>query len=409
MSIKNSAKKRIQVFLWRLYHLWLDMKMDRIRRKEQIRFLFLVQELSQWKTEALYRAMLVHPRFEPILGIAPCLEYPGAERKVIDYCKTKGYSYLILDPEKRISEQLDVDILMHQKPYSKDICFAHRIHKNLAIPTVSIPYYLSTITESWLVNERVCLLAWRQFIDNEECRKEWEKVQRLKGINYAVTGLPIMDDLLTLKANLTDTWPILDQRKRIIYAPHHTVGDYSLKGISYSTLLENGEFMLNMRDKYQDQAYFVFKPHPLLFQKLSERYWGEERTKAYYDAWEKPGYSHIEENDNYLPLFKYSNALIHDCGSFTIEYLYTGNPVMYLVKDQHHKDNLNRIASAAYDLHYKGNTHEDIEEFIKEVIAGIDPKANEREAFCKRALLPPNETSACNNIINAILGEAGYK
>lgn len=383
--------------------------MARIRRKNQIRFLFIVQELSQWKSEALYKAMLIHPRFTPILGVSPSLEYPGAEQKVVDYIRSKGYTFFLLDPNKRISEQIDVDLLMHQKPYSKGISPLHRIHKNLAIPTVYIPYYLSTITEGWLVNQRLCLLAWREFIDNEDCCNEWRKVQRLKGLNYAVTGLPIMDDLLSTKSDLKDVWPNNDGRKRIIYAPHHTIGDYHLTGISYSTFLVFAQFMLELRDKYQDQVYFVFKPHPLLYAKLIDSYWGLEKTKAYYEAWNKPGHSHIEQNDSYLSLFKYSDALIHDCGSFTIEYLYTGNPVMYLIKDEHHKDNLNQTASHAFDLHYMGETKEDIEQFVQNVISGNDPYADKRDRFSKNVLLPPNGESACNNIMNAILGEGNYK
>ncbi len=409
MGILKTIKERIQEILWRAYHLFLKGKMNRIRHKDQIKFLFIVQELSQWKTEALYKAMLSHPRFTPILGVSPSLEYPGAEQKVLEYFRSKGYSYCLLDPNKRIYEQVDVDLLMHQKPYSKSINPLHTIYKNLTIPTVYAPYYLSTITEGWLVNQRSCLLAWREFIDNEDCCKEWKKVQRLKGINYAVTGLPIMDDFLSMKSSLKDTWPNNDNRKRIIYAPHHTIGDFHLSGISYSTFLDYAQFLLSLRDKYMDQVYFVFKPHPLLYAKLIDSYWGLEKTKAYYEAWNKPGYSHVELNDNYLSLFKYSDALIHDCGSFTIEYLYTGNPVMYLLKDNHHKDNLNRVASRAFDLHYMGEMQDDIERFVQNVISGDDPYAEKRKEFCESVLLPPNGESACNNIMNAILGEGNYK
>ena len=84
-------KKRLQFLKWRVYHLWLDLKMKRIRRQGKIRFLFILQELSQWKTEKLYLAMVDHPRFEPILGVTKCLGYPGAEEKVIKYCQEKGY------------------------------------------------------------------------------------------------------------------------------------------------------------------------------------------------------------------------------------------------------------------------------------------------------------------------------
>ena len=404
----KKIKSFIQEMIWGLFHYFLEWKIRHIRKKEIIRFLFILQELSQWKTEMLYLAMLEHPRFEPILGIAPCIEYPGAEEQVIDYCRKKNYHFVMLNPESGISSQLKTDFLAHQKPYSWGINPGHRITRNLLIPTVSIPYYLSTITEGWLVNQRPCLLAWREFIDNESCAEEWRKVQRLHGKNYAVTGLPVMDEFISPSYDNEDPWPLKDCRKRIVYAPHHTIGESHLQGIAYSTFLEFGHFMLQMRDKYKEQVYFVFKPHPFLYQKLVS-VWGKKKTQEYYNAWEEPGISHREENNKYISLFKHSDALIHDCGSFTIEYMYTGKPVMYLVRDSHHKDNLNRCATLAFDLHYKGKTRGDIEKFIQNVIADYDPLSDERSAFRDAYLTPPNNKTACDNIIDAVLGNNGYK
>ena len=226
----------------------------------------------------------------------------------------------------------------------QDADYSFILHKGQAY----IPYYLSTITEGWLVNPRVCLLAWRQFIDTESCRKEWAKLNRLHGINYSVTGLPFMDELMLPKTEWQDVWPNMDNRKRIIYAPHHTIADIHMEGIGYSTFLDYHEYMLRLRDKYKEQVYFVFKPHPRLYPNLLT-FWGKQKTEEYYRSWDLPGYSHVEDNDDYLALFKYSDALIHDCGSFTIEYLYMDNPVMYLTHDAHHADNLNGVAHRAFD------------------------------------------------------------
>ena len=378
--------------------------MKQIRRQKTIRFLFILQELSQWKTEMLYKAMLDHPRFEPVLGIVPSMENPGAEQKVTEYCQGHNYKYVHLSTQKTITQQIDVDIIAHQKPYSHSIHQLHQINANKRIPTVYIPYFLSTITEGWLVNPRVCLLAWRQFIDTESCRKEWAKVNKLRGINYSVTGLPFMDELMMPKSEWRDVWPNKDERKRVIYAPHHTIGDIHMDGIGYSTFLEYHEFMLHLRDRYKDKVYFVFKPHPRLYPNLLDL-WGEQKTEEYYRCWDLPGYSHVEKNGDYLALFKYSDALIHDCGSFTIEYLYMDKPVMYLTRDDHHADNLNEIANKAFNLHYKGKSNSDIEAFVESVIEGDDPLEKERLSFKDNYLVAPNGKTACENIIDVILGE----
>ena len=97
--------------------------------------------------------------------------------------------------------------------------------------------------------------------------------------------------------------------------------------------------------------------------------------------------------------------MIHDCGSFTIEYMYMNNPVMYLVRDDSHIDNMIPYAREAFDLHYKGKTREDIESFILDVIDEKDPLKEKRARFKEQNLIPPNGKTACENIIDSILGK----
>ena len=97
--------------------------------------------------------------------------------------------------------------------------------------------------------------------------------------------------------------------------------------------------------------------------------------------------------------------MIHDCASFTIEYLYTDKPVMYLLRDEHHEDNLIPYAKEAFDFHYKGRSQKDIESFILDVIDDVDPLKEKRAQFKDKNLLPPNGKTAWENIIDSILGE----
>ena len=80
--------------------------------------------------------------------------------------------------------------------------------------------------------------------------------------------------------------------------------------------------------------------------------------------------------------------MIHDCGSFILEYLYTGNPVMYLVKDENIDSKWNETYQKAYHLHYKAKTKEEIERFIQNVISGKDNLKAKREAFMDENLIP---------------------
>ena len=385
-------------------HYYLPQKINEIRNKKKIRFLFLLQELSQWKTECLYLAMLNHPRFEPILGITPCVEFSGAENKLIDYCKSKGYQFCLIDKDKTLV-QVHPDIVTHQKPYESLFHPKHFLTSNLSIPCVVIPYAMNSIVTNQLIRMEIYSYCWKQYFENESCCNERKAAHQLKGENYVVTGLPVMDELIKPKESFSSPWPN-DGRKRIIYAPHHTIGDLHSSWISYSTFLEYGHFMCEMRDKYRDDVFFIFKPHPMLYKKLC-MIWGKEKTDEYYQSWRAAENSNVEDGA-YIGLFKHSNAMIHDCGSFTVEYMYTQNPVMYLVEKGRNNDNLSSYAREAFDLHYKSRKHEDIEQFIINVIKGIDPLKEKRKSFYERNLIPPHGKSACENIINSILGVEEY-
>ncbi len=407
----NSLINRIWSLYWfRIYlpafhKIFLPYFVRKLRKKKKIRFLFVLQILSQWKTEPLYLAMLKHPRIEPILGITECIEIPGAEKEMEDYCRSKGYDFIRLDPNKPL-KQANPDVVTFQKPYKKQISPAHFIDKNLKIPVVLVPYGMGTVLERWILNRYMLLLCWQQYNENQSICDDKAAIHLGHGNNFVVTGLPMMDTLCLSKDHFPDPWGDTGGRKRIIYAPHHTIADIHDKGLAFSTFLENGQWMYELARKYEKEVYFVFKPHPLLYKKLLE-YWGKEKTDAYYDAWRSLPNGRIE-NGEYLGLFKHSDAMIHDCGSFTAEYLYTGNPVMFLINDEHHGDNLCRYFKEAFELHEMGRTKEDIEMFVKNVINGKDPRKKERDEFVKRELTPPNGKTACENIINAILGVEEY-
>ena len=82
------------------------------------------------------------------------------------------------------------------------------------------------------------------------------------------------------------------------------------------------------------------------------------------------------------------------------------NPVMYLTRDERHSANLNAIAKQAYNLHYKGGSSAEIEDFILSIIVGNDPLKEDRALFKGKCLTSPNGNSACENIMSVILGKA---
>lgn len=373
-----------------------------MREKEQIEVLFVIFELASWKTEGLYNAMMVHPRFSPKLLVVPSLENRDAMRDVTDYLVRKGYVFDTIASGERIADRFRPDIIFYQKPYSWCIDKPLFFRKNLGSLFCYMSYCFRNTTKAFNQNSFFHNYAWQVYVENESVQEEMKAIMDNSGRNTIVTGLTIMDDLMKGKACFSDPWKRAGNLKRIIYAPHHTVNN---EQVHRSTFLTYGDFMLRMAEKYKDRVQWAFKPHPLLKPKL-DKLWGKEQADAYYEKWRSLENAQFEDGE-YLGLFKHSEAMIHDCGSFILEYLYTGKPVMYLSgNDAPLEEDSNRQTREALKVHYIGRSLSDIESFINQVVDGEDALADARLAFYTTHLLPPGGHSACENVIRAILGES---
>ena len=249
MTLKASIIKNISYLRFLFYHkVFLPCLVWNKRRKDKIRILFVLQYLAEWKTELLYLEMKKHPRIEPIIGIIPCLEMSGEENKLKEYCKDKGYDYLSLDPEKTLVSQVQPDFIIHQKPYVHLIYEKHLIINNISVPCIMLPYGIHTTLEAYGINSYLSLRSWRHFYENQSTLDAHKKVHRLRGINFRVTGLPFLDTLIQPSDQFPDPWQDKKGRKRIIYAPHHTVPPLFKKGYNFSTFIENGEKFISTSD-----------------------------------------------------------------------------------------------------------------------------------------------------------------
>lgn len=376
-----------------------------LRRKSVIKVAFVVPELGFWKTEALYRAMLQHERFRPVLLVIPSTEVPTGADAVVEYFKSRGYDYIDMrQTKKSIKQVLRPDIIFYQKPYDYSLPHKYNFRKNGYALFGYVSYCFHNVTVRDINETPLIHASWQVYYENQPVMEETERLMKDPCGNGVVTGLPDTDDLIASTSEQPDPWKTVEggkRLKRVIWAPHHSVGSGDHAGMDYSTFLEYADFMLEMARKYADRIQFAFKPHPLLRNNL-RACWPKEKIDAYYRQWETLPNTQLELG-SYKGLFVHSDAMIHDCGSFTIEYLYTQHPVMYLLKHDHHESVLNEFATQSFRLHYMGYSAGDIDQFLQNVCEDIDEKQAERKAFFDSCLLPPNNCSACENIINAIL------
>lgn len=397
-------------FLHPLYQKYiLPRKVEVLRAKDIIKVLFVIHELGSWKTELLYLEMLKNPRFTPQLLLIKSTEDYSYDI-VKEYLEKKGYPYETLTEGESIKKKIHPDIIFYGKPYDGVLNWRYFYANNLYAVFCYVIYSFRNRNSQHLRKHTFFDFTWQLYAENEKVIEEMYDVLNTRGRNMVNTGLPFMDTLLLDKSYFENPWkPLSGERKRIIYAPHHTlkVANTTFKSpFYYATFLEYGDFMLEMAEKYKDKVQWSFKPHPLLRAKLCE-IWGLEKTDAYYRQWAEMDNCQIDEGE-YMGLFKHSDALIHDCGSFKLEYLYTNNPVLYLLKENPEYDYENWQTTRAMELHYKAKTKADIERFILDVINSKDPLRGSRKKFVNNYLTPPNGKTACENIINAILGKEEY-
>ena len=398
------------VLLFTLYQKFvIPYLVKKMKQKDCIQVVFVIEELGSWKTENLYIDMLNNTRFSPILVIVPEVSAKYANAILKQYLDHKQYDYFELKPHEKIWKLFHPDIIFYQKPYGGIIPDEHFFQYNMKSLFCYVPYCFRNRCHPGLNKIIFTFYAWQVYAENVFVINELKPILLDKAKNMIATGLPIMDDLLKEKTNYPNQWKAEGSKKKcIIYAPHHTISSENFKSPSpydYSTFLQYADYMIELAKKYSN-VQWAFKPHPLLKRKLY-KVWGVNKTDAYYKKWEDMKNTQLEEGE-YMGLFKHSDAMIHDCASFKIEYLYTHNPVLYLVNDEQEFDYPNWQTREALKLHYLAKSSNDIENFVQNVIKGVDSLKEEREMFVQKYLTPPNAKRACENIINSILGKEEY-
>lgn len=379
-------------------------------RNRPIRVVFFALTVSMWKYDSLYRAMLADESFSPLILLIPEIYY--GESFMIEQLNNtyknfqdKGYSVLSAYDSKNHAfvdlDSLNPDIIFICYPYD------YMVHEDYNVKAIwkknkyllcFVDYGFHTIPKYYQVNSFYQSL-WRYYM---ECSANLKDIKKYyDAANCVVTGYPTADTFASTIETGKD-WKRQDNKlKRVIWAPHHSLANQT-SWVHFSTFLLYSDFMLRLAIEYRDRIQFVFKPHPALKSVLySLNDWGKERTDFYYDQWAK-GENTAYVNDDYVDLFKSSDAMIHDSGSFLVEYLYVQKPVMYLWNYDRLSQS-NEVGKRAYACHYVGNAEADIIKFLEDVVlANRDVLKENRESFYKDFLLPPNGMSVADNIISDI-------
>ncbi|MBQ0330489.1 CDP-glycerol glycerophosphotransferase family protein, partial [Providencia rettgeri] len=341
--------------------------LQNIHSKEKIKVVFLVIHHSIWKVDPVFQSMLADPKFEPIILVCPYIIY-GENRMWVDmkatynYFKEKKYPLLssyITEEERWINlNELNPDILFFTNP--------HKLTRSEYYEDAYLSYLSCYVPYSHNIskyngynsqyNQDFHNAMWLIFAPHDDDLEIFHQFSQRKKVNVFATGYPACEALLS--AQEKTVWKHQECKKlKIIWAPHHTIDTPELP---YSNFIELASFFKEIAIKYKDNLQFAFKPHPILKEKLyNHKDWGKDKTNSYYNYWDEQSNTQLELGD-YIELFKNSDAMIHDSGSFLAEYHYVRKPVFYIC-DESVKNYLNPFGIKALSSCFQGKNCADIE------------------------------------------------
>lgn len=383
----------------------------RIRNKDKVVVVFFISNLSMWRYQGLYDEMRKYPRFDIHIVLSPlkCFSVDEIEagfdgvRKYFNEHNIKYEDFDVANNRGFDVKSLSPDLLFYTQHYYTCMIYKPHRYQNFSKALLGYyPYGLFFSDPQSDFNEDFHNRAWKLFYPSEMHKDQARKYAAIGDRNVVVTGYPNAD--YYLGESHTGVWKRQDRKKKkVIWAPHFTIG--SNGWMNATCFLDISEAMLELAEKYRHDIQFAFKPHPRLLTELyAHPEWGRTKADSYYEEWEKRSNCQLEKG-SYIELFKQSDAMIHDSGSFTIEYHYTQNPVMYTCCDiERFKLSLSEIDRKAIEAHYIGKNTEDIQNFLDNVVLGDqDSMKSLRHEFVNIYLMPPNGKSVAKNTMDEIL------
>lgn len=375
----------------------------------KIRVAFIVLFNAVFPTRPIYEKMLQDSKFDPYIIVAPNIS--RTMKYQMDLLSTT-YDDLYNEYGERVINAYDANTdsyLDLKDTYS--IIFFNNPYKNFVHKYHDVEYFLDkdvlTLYSSYgfaalkfwdeVIATDFYNYLWKACVETETNLEHLQHTQRIKGINGVVTGYIKVDKLYEIR-------PAENSRKKVLICPHHTV--WGWKTLNISNFLQYAELFVEL-PKLFPQIDFIFRPHPLLFANLkAHNIWTQQQIDEYMSRLTEKENMTYDNSGEYFQQFADSAAMIHDCGSFIGEYLYTENPCCYMMKSE--KDTyagLVPLGQQCMDQYYHAFSKEEIIDFIQNVVIdGIDPMKEQRESFVEKEL-KTNYPHAAEAVINMIKSE----
>ncbi len=336
------------------------------RKRQRIRVLFLVSELSKWKSQFIYDLLEKSSDFEPVVAVTQLSSVHNGKDPTRDdldknYCFFKS-KFMNAVKAYDNGHFLDLrafspDIVFYQQPWNLSKIQHPKAVSKFAL-TFYIPYYLNCYNVVTIdYNLEFHKYLFRYYVLN----KEWESIYRKKmGNNVIGLGHPFLD-YFSVEGNFDS--------KYVIYAPHYSFShEKNINPVNYGTFLDYGFVILNYA-KMHPEFKWLFKPHPQLKSSLYKIGWSFDKIEHYYQEWESIGLACYDFD--YVDYFLNSRVLITDCSSFLMEYLCTKKPIIHLINCDCKIEPLEN-SKKIFDTFYKVHDKSDLLKYLDEILINND-------------------------------------
>lgn len=352
------------------------------QKKSPIKVIFLSLENQKWSYDSLYKIFEQSDRFEPLILVSIHKDIPAGkldvDKKIADdnynFYKLRGYNvqYLYKDGRYLDLKSFEPDIVFYEQPWGwVNSCRPSAVSKYAL--TMYLPYGFSMLNYigDYKPNFHKDLFAY--FVHNDDSIKRFEDYKKGNSKNCVAVGYSKLDTYLDKKEIDSAKYWKNSEKFKIIYAPHHTFKDDTLR---MATFLKTGEKILELAKSHSETTW-IFKPHPRFDVALREIGFSQEKIENYYKEWQNIG--NVYTDGDYFDIFKSSDLMITDCCSFLGEYFPTGKPLIRPVNEN--SRGLNHTGQQIVSGYYEVKENNELEEVFETlVVKRIDSKRQIREA-----------------------------
>jgi hypothetical protein len=226
-------------------------------------------------------------------------------------------------------------------------------------------------------------MAWKFIVYGDMVKELAKKVCYNQRKNVVAWGHPRADYYSNLEENrdnIPEEWKIkINGRKTVLWNTQHTLKE----GPGAGTFFIWKEEVFSYFENHSDMV-LLWRPHPLMFGALvNGGLMTESDLNNLIEAVEKKNNVILDRSPDYRNSFFASDAIITDGTAFLIEYLYTGRPLIFTIKESgggiYFYDEICGNVCVARE---KG----DIIKSLNDIRKGIDPLKEKRLSLAKRLL-----------------------